>query len=248
MAGSSTALACLLLAAGLQGQRLAATQLALLRQVPAWGFDNLLADWVYLRFLQYHGSRGARAATGYDLNPQYFRAIVERDPHFLAAYFYLSPATSLFAGKPQTSVALIGQRLQHIDTSRTPRACYLWVYRGTDQMLFLPGQQAAARSYRNAARCAQQHDSAQMHQLARSARDTARFLRTHPIGDRERANAWAGILRRAPDGATRQRAIRAIRAIERLGGEVTATAGGQLEVQLPPRGAAQRQQPAEPRR
>jgi len=194
------------------------------------GFDNLLADWLYLRFLQYHGSREARAATGYALTPRYFGAIVERDPRFLAAYFYLSPATSLFAGKPQTSVGLIARGLQPIDTSRTPRAYYLWVYRGTDQMLFLPGQQAAARSYRQAARCAQQHDTPEMRQLARSARDTAQFLRSYQIGDRERASAWVGILQRAPDGATRQRAIRAI---ERLGGEVTATAGGQLDVQLP---------------
>src|SRR4028119_1932256 len=58
-------------------------RLDLLRKIPAFGLDNLLADWVFLNFLQYFGDDEARQLTGYRLSPDYFEVIIDREPRFL---------------------------------------------------------------------------------------------------------------------------------------------------------------------
>src|SRR5690349_1754508 len=57
-------------------------RLNLLQQAPTFGFDNVLADWVFLNFLQYFGDDPARLQTGYALSPEYFKVIIARDPRF----------------------------------------------------------------------------------------------------------------------------------------------------------------------
>lgn len=42
-------------------------------QMPTLGFDNLLADWNYLNFIQYFGDRQAREITGYTLSPFFLK-------------------------------------------------------------------------------------------------------------------------------------------------------------------------------
>ena len=39
----------------------------MLKNLPSFGFDNLIADWTFLKFLQYFGDDEARDVTGYDL-------------------------------------------------------------------------------------------------------------------------------------------------------------------------------------
>jgi hypothetical protein len=44
-----------------------ALRLKMLKTIPSFGFDNLIADWTFLKFLQYFGDDEARDVTGYNL-------------------------------------------------------------------------------------------------------------------------------------------------------------------------------------
>jgi hypothetical protein len=50
-------------------------RLNLLRQLPTFGFDNLVSNWIFINFLQYFGDDEARKKTGYSLSPEYFEVI-----------------------------------------------------------------------------------------------------------------------------------------------------------------------------
>ncbi|NJN49204.1 MAG: hypothetical protein HC805_04730 [Alkalinema sp. RL_2_19] len=53
-----------------------------------FGFNNVIADWTFLRFLQYVGDDQARQATGYAVAPGFFDVITKRDPRFLEPYIF----------------------------------------------------------------------------------------------------------------------------------------------------------------
>ena len=57
-------------------------RLQMAQQVPSFGFDNLIADWYFLGFLQYFGDQEIRQETGYQVSPDFFRIILDRDPRF----------------------------------------------------------------------------------------------------------------------------------------------------------------------
>ena len=213
-----------------QQEQEAALNLSILSNVPSFGFDNLIADWTYLRFIQYMGDGEAREVTGYSLNPRYFQAVVEHDPRFLSAYFYLSPATTLFAGSPDISVQLLEKGTEAVSPENFPRAYYLWLYKGVDEMLFLGDVEGAIHSYEMAAKWASLQDTKEAQQRAKDARKTAQFLKENPLSKEARIGAWGSILSRATDDQTRELAIERIR---RLGGDVTVTPEGNLQVEFP---------------
>jgi len=213
-----------------QQEEQASLNLSILSNVPSFGFDNLLADWIYLRFIQYMGDGEARDVTGYSLNPRYFQAVVERDARFLSAYFYLSPATTLFAGSPDTSVRLLEKGTEAVSPQNFPRAYYLWLYKAIDEMLFLGDVEAAIHSYEMAAKWASLQDTEEAQQRAKSARETAQFLRENPLSKEARVSAWGSILSRTTDEKTRQLAIHKIHS---LGGEVRITTEGRLQIKFP---------------
>lgn len=208
----------------------ASLNLSIFSNVPSFGFDNLLADWIYLRFIQYMGDGEARDITGYSLNPRYFQAVVERDPRFLSAYFYLSPATTLFAASPDTSVQLLKKGTEAVSPKKFPRAYYLWLYKAIDEMLFLGDVEEAIHSYEIAAQWASLQDTEEAQRRAKSARQTAQFLKDNPLSKEARVSAWGSILSRATDKRTRELAVQKI---QQLGGEVIITPEGKLEIKLP---------------
>ena len=204
--------------------------LNILSNIPAFGFKNLLSDWICLRFIQYFGDGEAREQIGYSLSPEYFAAIVDRNPRFVEAYLPLAPATSIFAGQPQKTVALIKQGLQSISPETSPLSYYLWIYKGVDEMLFLGDTKAAQQSYETAAKWAETYDDPVSQQRAANARQTAQFLARDPKSKTARIGAWTMVLSSAPDQKTQQRAISQIKA---LGGEIIVTSEGRLSVKVP---------------
>jgi hypothetical protein len=74
--------------------------------MPSFGYNNIIANWVYLNFVQYFGDDEVRAKTGYSLSPEYFEVILGRDPRFIPAYLSLSTSTSMYAGMPERSIKL----------------------------------------------------------------------------------------------------------------------------------------------
>ena len=96
-------------------------QLALLKDIPDLGFRNLLADWALLKFFQYFGDDEARARTSYQLSPDYFEIVLDRDPYFRDGYFFLSSSVSLYAGQPDRTIEIMERNLPRL-TPLTPRS------------------------------------------------------------------------------------------------------------------------------
>ncbi len=203
--------------------------LQLLDKLPAFGFDNLVANWSFLNFLQYFGDDQARPKTGYRITPNFFQVIVDRDPRFLAMYPYLSASVSLYGGQPQQTVRLLQQGISKIPSAMQSEAYFLWQAKATDELLFLGKTQDARHSYEMAAAWASQSSDPQLQAIAIRSRQTAQFLATNPDSRRARVGSWYNILTNAIDDPTRQFAAKQIKA---LGGEIVQR-NGAFQVKLP---------------
>lgn len=200
-------------------EELAKVNLDLLRNLPNLGFSNLMADWVMLRFIQYFGDDEAREVTGYSLSSDYLEAIINHDPRFVKAYLIISPASSLYAGTANRTVDLMGKGLETLSPEISD-SYFVWLYKGIDELLFLGDVESSKKSHEMAANWAKLSDGLQSDKIAKSARDTARFLSKNPNSKQAQVNAWGLVLMNASDDQTRQLAIRRI---QELGGKVEIT-------------------------
>jgi len=205
-------------------------RLNLLKKLPAFGFDNLLADWVYLGFVQYFGDDKVRDRTGYEVSPEYFDIIIDRDPRFLGAYLGLTTSISLYAGMPEKSVALMEKGLSSMSPKAPPKSYYVWRYKGIDELLFLGNSPAAKQSFEKAAEWASVYSDPESQNVAAMSRQTAEFLARNPNSKNAQVAAWSMVLTNAPDDRTRKLAISRI---EGLGGKVVITPDGKLKIRLP---------------
>jgi hypothetical protein len=204
-------------------------QLSLLKQLPTAGYDNVIADWVFLNFLQYFGDDAERQRTDYSLSPEYFEVIIPRNPRFLMAYLFLSTSTSLYAGQPERSVALMEQGLAEL-SPQMPGAYFAWRQKGIDELLFLGDSEAARESFEMAAEWAAQFPDPTSQLVASQSRQTAEFLARNPDSKSAQVAAWSMVLNYAPDENTQQMAIRRI---EELGGQVNVAEDGTISITLP---------------
>ena len=124
------------------------------KRSPNLGFSNLMADWSYLNFVQYFGDRNARETIGYKLVPDYFATVSAIDPHFTKAHLNLSIANSMYAGKPEKTIALMEEVLESTNP-QSEDAAFLWTSKGLDELLFMGDRQAAINSYEMAAKGAE---------------------------------------------------------------------------------------------
>lgn len=205
-----------------------ALRLSFTKKMPTFGFDNLAASWSMLQFLQYFGDDKARDYTGYSLSDDYLEVIAENDPRFSLAYLIISPASSLYGGTPQRTIELMDEGLEHL-TPDTPKAHFVWLYKGMDEILFLGDLEKAKKSYQKAAEWA---TIAGDERIAEAASDTVEFLATNPDTTEAQINAWFLLWVNSDEEATREIAKANI---ERLGGEVKVSADGRVEV-IPPKG------------
>ncbi|MBD2103010.1 hypothetical protein [Leptolyngbya sp. FACHB-261] len=205
-------------------------RLAALHKVPSMGFDNLIADWAFLGFLQYFGDEQARQATGYELSGDYFDIIIGRDPQFLLAYLFVSTSTSMYAAQPARSVAILSHGLESLSPEATPEAYLVWRYKAIDQLLFLGDRQGGAASFAQAANWAERfaHDPT----AAAVSRQTAQFLQGGRDLRAAQMSAWTMVLTQAVDERT---AAIARQQILDLGGQIKQKPDGSWGVSLPPR-------------
>lgn len=207
-------------------------RLNLLKQTPSFGYDNLIADWVYLFFLQYFGDEEARAKTGYSSSPEYFEVILGHDPRFLAAYLGLSTSTSLYAGLPERSIELMEQSLQFLSPQVPEKSYYVWRYKGIDELLFLGNSQAAQKSFTKTADWASTYSDEESKNVAKFSRTTGEFLSHNPDSKRARISTWLMVLNNGVDEKTQKRAITEI---EALGAKIVKTPEGNYKIILPPK-------------
>lgn len=206
--------------------------LELMKQLPTFGFDNVIADWAFLRFLQYFGNRDARQNIGYGLSSDYFEIFVDLNPQFTEPYTFMSPATSLYAARPDQSVELIEKGLKSISPRTSPDAYKLWISKASDELLFLGDNQAATQSYLQAAKWTKDNPDPEAQRIGAIVTKTAQFLTQNPDSKNARIGAWLMILRNAIDDETRQRSMTEI---QTLGGQVTITEQNEIKVQVPKR-------------
>jgi len=204
--------------------------LAIAQQFPTFGFDNLVANWFFLQFLQYFGDMSARQQVGYALSPEYFRVILPNDPFYRTFYIFMSGSVSNFAAQPEASIELLSQGLEQMTPTFPTDSFYLWRYKGVDQLLFLGDGIAAQKSFQTAADWAKQSSHPDAAFTAENSQQTADFLRSNPDSRTAQINAWLSVLGNAFDDATRQRAIGRI---EALGGRIIPNADGSFSLQLP---------------
>jgi hypothetical protein len=202
------------------------------KQMPAFGFDNLVANFSFLGYIQYFGDNPARQATGYRLIPNYFEAVVKHDPRFIRAFLSLSTANSVFAGKPEKTIAFLNQSIKTIEPERQNflDAFYLWNYQGIDRILFLGDVEGAKKAYLNAAKWAGEHRDEGSQFSARRALETVSFLESNPNPRKVQIAGWASVLTSARDDKTIQYAVSRLKA---LGAEIVITAQGELQVTVP---------------
>jgi hypothetical protein len=203
--------------------------LKFLAKLPTFGFDNLVADWSFLNFLQYFGDDQARSKTGYRITPNFFQPIINRDPRFLGMYPYLSTSVSIYGGQPQQTVHLLTQGINAIPPAMQSDAYFLWQAKAADELLFLGRTQDARHSYEMAASWASQSNTPQMQSIAQRSLQTAKFLASNPDSRRARVGSWFNILTSAIDAPTRQLAAKQIQA---LGGKIQLI-NGAFQVKLP---------------
>jgi len=207
-----------------------ARTLVITQQIPAVGFDNLVANWFFLRFLQYFGDTPSRQQIGYDLSPDYFRIVLSNDPFYRMFYIFMSGSVSGFAAKPEISIELLNQGLEQMTPTFPSDSFYLWRYKGVDQLLFLGDGVAAQQSFQTAADWARQSSHPDAPIIAESSQQTANFLLTNPDSRSAQINAWMSVLANAFDDGTRQRAVERI---EALGGRIIPNPNGTFTVQFP---------------
>lgn len=204
-------------------------RLKFLKKIPTFGYDNLIANWIYLNFLQYFGDDEIRALSGYGLSPQYFEVILKRDPRFVNAYLALSTSSSMYAGMPEKSVNIMNKGLKSLSPSVPKNSYYIWRYKGVDELLFLGDSQAARKSFTKASQWASVHSDSESKLVASISGQTAEFLKTNRDSKYAQISAWGMVLSHGTDKKTQ---MRAIREIEALGGKVISTPQGK-KIQFP---------------
>lgn len=208
------------------------TYLSFLNHVPSMGLNNIIADWGYLRFIQYFGDVPARNKTGYGLLSQYYQLLVDKDPLFTDALSKLDVATSLFGGQPETSAVFLGQALSKVPkkfiTSIPPY--YLWRAKGNNELLFAGDVDVAEESYRHSIEWAKAYDDEESRTMIDINKSSLEFLANNPDSREARIGAWVGILANKPDKKTVERVIEEIKA---LGAQVVVEPNGNINVSLP---------------
>jgi hypothetical protein len=207
-------------------EQVKAANLDIISDFPSFGFENLIADWLFLQFIQYFGDTDAREVTGYQLVPEYFQAIVKRDPYFVTAYNRLSTANTIFAGNPELTIKLLDQALQSLSPQISEDTPQLWIYKGTDELLYLGNLDTAKRSYQNAVQWAEQSNDPANQSIKRYAQRMIDFIETDPNTREGQIGAWTLILQTTDQAVVQKEAIKNI---EALGGEVIIAPDGTIK-------------------
>ncbi|MEG4322133.1 MULTISPECIES: hypothetical protein [unclassified Microcoleus] len=207
-----------------------ALRLKMLKNLPSFGFDNLIADWTFLKFLQYFGDDEARDVTGYNLSEDYFDIVTQRDPRWADIYLFLSTAVSFYQGKPEIAVKLIERGTNALSPEIHPQAWIVWRTKGLDELLLLGDIPESIRSHEMAAEWLEKTPDGK--KLAPIFRATAEYLRRDPDSVPVRFTAWSTVYYQTTDKLVRQRAKQAL---VKLGARVQKDRDGKERFILPPR-------------
>lgn len=211
-----------------QAEQQEAIELELLARSPTFGFNNLLANWTFLKWVQYFGDEEARDQTGYTLNDDYFDLITRLDPHFAEIYPFVSTAVSFTQGEPEKAIELMERGTKALSPEIDPKAFLVWRFKGLDELLLLGDIQASIYSHEMAAQWVK---DTPYEDLAELYEKTAEFLRTDPDSTSVRLWSWNEVYRTAVNKTVQERAEQELL---KLGAEKQITENGQVRFVLPP--------------
>ncbi len=212
-----------------QAEQQEAWRLKLLQQSPTFGFDNLIANWTFLNFLQYYGDTPVRQKVGYSLGPKYFDLITRRDPRFVGSYLFLSGTVSYQLGQPEVAIRLMDRGTAALSPQIDPNAFQVWRFKGLDQLLLLGDVRGSIHSHEMAAQWTAGTPNRNLFPLFQQ---TANFLRRDPNSRLIRFQAWTSVYDQATAVKDKNTQARAKREILALGGKVRMN-NGQVEFSLP---------------
>ena len=192
-------------------------RLSAVENMPSLGFRNLLADSVFLSFLQYFSDVSDGNNVDENLSPLFFESIISLDPFYRNYYLFLSSSTTLYAAQPQKTIEIMDRGLEKIDPGTMPDSFYIWRYKAVDELLFLGDSQSARKSFEKAAEWASQSSDPDSELVGMASQQTADFLENDPDSHQAQISAWSSVLFNALDDTTRKRAAERI---EDLGGRV----------------------------
>ncbi len=212
-----------------------------------FGFNNLVADWSFLRFLNYYGDEELRAKTGYGVGPAFFDVITSRDPRFVDSYVFLSGTLSHNLGQPELGLKYMQRGLDVLSPQQHSRAYQVPSLMGMDQLLLLGDTDAASRSYAKAAQWAKESPDPTEHSVGRTFDRVSNYLSNDPNSTRVRHWAWSSIFDQAVAMGDRQTESRARSELLALGSqEVKDAATGRVSFTLPPQPSPQPSPKASP--
>jgi hypothetical protein len=199
-----------------------------------FGFNNIIANYAFISFLQYFGDDVARVdhKTGFGLSPKYFEVIVARNPRFINIYLYLSTSVSMFAGMPRNAIALYDKGLQSLSPQQEPYAYTVWRRKATDQLLFMGDADGARVSYLKAAEWVDQATFGadaipETKTIAQSSRESAAWLSEKRDLRSAQISAWRLVLATALDRKTVQNIASEL---DKLGMELIVKEDGKLDI------------------
>lgn len=184
--------------------------LAVVRNSPTLGFQNLWAGSTFLSFLQYFSDVSTQVNADKHLSPEFFEAIITFDPYYRDYYLFLSGSTTFHAAQPERSVELIARGLKQIDPTQVSDSFYIWRYKGSDELLFLGDSQSARESFEKAALWAHQSQDPHSELVGKASKQTAEFLRLDPDSRYAQISAWHSIWANAVNDEIKQEAAERI--------------------------------------
>ncbi|MGC9502285.1 hypothetical protein [Baaleninema sp.] len=211
-----------------RAERQAEIHLELLDRSPTLGFDNLVADWVFLRYLQYFGDEKARQQTGCNLSDRYFEIVTKRDPRFLIPYIFIPSGVSYCQGQPEKTVELLDRGIDAISPEIHDNAFIVPLLQGLDRFLLLSDIDGAIESYKLAAEWAKEAGSSSS---AERFGQMAQYLQDNPDSVQALFVGWQEVYKNAVDDRVRQRAITEL---ENLGARVEQQPNGDIRFVPPP--------------
>lgn len=212
-----------------QGEQQEAIRLEALSKLPSFGFDNLIASWTFLNFIQYYGDVPARTQTGYSLSQKYFDIITRRDPRFVDSYMFMWGTISYELGQPKLTQEYLKRGTDALSPQMHPRAFSLWRWKATDEILLLGDLSNAARSMEMTANWAA--ESEEFKQFVPFFQQTSAWLKTNPDIRLARFQTWLSVYLEATESRTKARAKQEILA---LGGVEKLNDKGETGFVLPP--------------
>jgi len=218
-----------------EDQRQEAVNLSLMSRSPSFGFDNVLADWAFLNFVQYDGDTATRKAVGYPLAPQYFDMITRLDPRFVDSYVFLSGIMSYQMGMPKEAIALMDRGTSALTPKDHPRAFLAWRLKGLDQLLMANDLKAAQSSYDQAGDWALASSDPSIREIGPFFKQTAEFIRTDPNNQTMLLWSWSTVYDQAFATRDQVTQARARQMLMKIGAIERKDEKGNVYFSLPPK-------------